>query len=756
MPVDVKLLKPEDAKVLLSAKPLGDPAVGPALVDAVIAADQSFAGKAITVSLGGTLSIRAFNSEDDEDDDGVLGEPAAEGPGGGLAPQLRLTSNDAFVKYRCAATVKATAAGTALRSLGFDFEGSAELVLADYQRHPRTADARTAVFQGLTALRSSLRLADVLDELRPNEAVSQQLVGRLSAGVEVSWADVFSGPIGPVARLAGTAAPLLINVNAGASLSARVSLTDDFILVISRESDDRWRVGVRKARTRDAALALDLGVEVQLDQKHLEAVLGAVIDAVLGERLARVEALLTSGGALERLPDAQQKLARALLERFGLSTTPSLEALRDRVAAIKAGIAHAVAEVAAAKLRMGFAYEYRRVRQDTTIAQCVLTRAGLTAHHPELVRGNIGPTLADASAGVNGASLERYLNEKTLRTERSWGFSLSIGKWQAGSRDTKTITRVERTSAAGLRQDSFLGVRAYTETGDPKPKWSVDFAADMPAFSRSLSGPLMSEFQYGLSFAWFEDTKKLNGDTLDEWLDLAVLWGACTEGELPRHREALGEGLKKKCSMVAQLTLPPEAFSIVRARVAGAEPKALGASLGAAMPWMDLAGRQSVALRRRLYGPLWASYLAEPDHVHRRGRDFSQAAREHLVSQGFEPLGSLERLYQITLTRNGDPLTFAGSIDLQPSTIQNCHDFFNGVRLLQDNVLSAAPAGHVMGSVFEQMEELFRQHLHVRALGAYLLDVARATGVLRHAGRSLALTVGGEKSGGGEVFVIAS
>ena len=125
MPVDVKLLKPEDAKVLLSTKPLGDPAVGPSLVDAIVAADQSFAGKAITVSLGGTLSIHAFNSEDDEDEDGVLGAPSGDGPGG-LAPQLRLTPDDAFVKYRCGATVKATAAGTALKAIGFDFEGSAE------------------------------------------------------------------------------------------------------------------------------------------------------------------------------------------------------------------------------------------------------------------------------------------------------------------------------------------------------------------------------------------------------------------------------------------------------------------------------------------------------------------------------------------------------------------------------------------------------------------------------------------------------
>jgi hypothetical protein len=61
-----------------------------------------------------------------------------------------------------------------------------------------------------------------------------------------------------------------------------------------------------------------------------------------------------------------------------------------------------------------------------------------------------------------------------------------------------------------------------------------------------------------------------------------------------------------------------------------------------------------------------------------------------------------------------------------------------------------------MGRVFEQMEELFRQRLHVRALGAYLLDVGRATGVLTHMGRSLALTVGGGKSEDGQVLVIAS
>jgi hypothetical protein len=142
--------------------------------------------------------------------------------------------------------------------------------------------------------------------------------------------------------------------------------------------------------------------------------------------------------------------------------------------------------------------------------------------------------------------------------------------------------------------------------------------------------------------------------------------------------------------------------------------------------------------------------------MHNDGRDFSQRARTHLAAQGFEQLAGLERLYQLSPGRQGDPTTFAGSIDLQRSTIQDCHDFFNGVKTLQTAVLSASPAAHAMGHVFEQMEHLFGQHLHVRALGAYLLDVARITGAAKHAGRSFALTVAGERNAPGQVFVIAS
>jgi hypothetical protein len=68
-------------------------------------------------------------------------------------------------------------------------------------------------------------------------------------------------------------------------------------------------------------------------------------------------------------------------------------------------------------------------------------------------------------------------------------------------------------------------------------------------------------------------------------------------------------------------------------------------------------------------------------------------------------------------------------------------------------ILSAAPDDGVVGRVFEELEDLWTQSLHVRAVGAYLVEVARAGGVLGEVGRSFALTVG--SGDGSETFVLA-
>jgi hypothetical protein len=192
----------------------------------------------------------------------------------------------------------------------------------------------------------------------------------------------------------------------------------------------------------------------------------------------------------------------------------------------------------------------------------------------------------------------------------------------------------------------------------------------------------------------------------------------------------------------------------MRPLIAGADAGDLGPALGAAMPWMDQRGRRSVGERRVIYGPLWTHYLSDPDHARRSGRDFAPAARTHLEQHGFGELAAMERLYEISLNRSHDLNLFCGLIDLNPRTLQQCHDFLNAVRRLHNDTVSASPERGAMARAFEGMEEFWAQGHHVRSLGRFLLDLAARTAVLEHVTRAISITVGeGDKA---EVVVIAS
>ena len=754
MPTEIKLLDRESFAALLSNKPLGDAGVGPALPGAAIASDQTFSGESLSVNVHGDFTLRAFNSPDDADPDGILGEPVKDVAADAIQPQIQLAADAAYVKYRAEAGIKATA-GKTLEALGFALKGKVEgeglVIFADYQRRTRDIVTRDAVLDGLKQLRSSFRLADVLD-LKSGEAVSQQVVGRLSASVEVAWSDVFTGAIGPLARLAGSGISVLLKVSAAATFKASVSFSDDFLLVFSKVNDTEWRIGLRKAKTRAAAVGLDLGATVEFaDPGQVQEILGSAIEGLIGEPLDKVETILRKS-TLQDLSAEQRELADRLIARLGLDRAlATLAMIRDKIADIRKKIGDTVKEIATAKVTLGFTYEYQRIRQDTTVLQCRVTAPVLTRHHPDLIKGRLGSLLVEAAdKGAAGSVLEHFLYQKTIKTERSWGFSLSIGKWLAlGGRDRKALVKVERRSAENQLQLSYVGTRAYRNEDQDKDAWSADLSASMPTFSRAPV-PLVSEFQTGVAFNWFEDHDKLNDDTLGAWIDMAVLWGAVSNDEAARQREQLSTStLKKKCSFVAQLTFPHQAFAIMRTRIAAANVKELGAPLGAAMGFMREAGRDSVVLRRRLYGPLWEFYLSNPDHADRSGRDFAETARQHLAKQGFANLASREQIYGGS-TKAGDETVFCGLIDMNPHTMQNCRDFINGVKRLNLDVLSTAPDHGNVERVFEEMENFWRQSHHVRAVGAYLLDVAKATGVLVQVGRSISINVGTD------VFVLAS
>lgn len=751
MPSEVKLANSSAARELIGMGPLGGVnGLDSEALAIELAPAQSFAGDTLTASLRTGFSIRAFNSLDDEDDDNVVGAPSDDVPFEALRPTLTVDDTSAYLKYKGGVALKVNASGLTLRSLGFELEGEAEMIFSDYHRHGREASTRDAVVEDLKALRCAMRLDDVL-ALAEGEAVAQQLAGRVSATVEVAWVDVVSGAASELVSLLGASGVFALTCSSGATVSATVSAADDFRLVLSRVGVDAWRVGLRRARTRAAHLGLALGVKVEVEPIRLNALVHDTLEGLFGAKSALVKKALDKVDA-KKLTSAERAIVDTLIDRLGLDRGASLDDVRRATDRIVAGLEHAVALTIEGKLEAGFTYDYRRLKEKATVLQCVVTKAGLTAHHPALVRGQFAEFLRVASVGSGDVRLEHFLYQRTIRTQRSWGFALSLGKWTFGSTDTKSLERIQQFSEGKAhRRHAYIGERSYQEAGAKAPMWSVAFAAEMPAFT-SEPVPRVADFDVAVSLVWHEEKKKLDEKTLARWIDLAVLWGAVDEGRLDAAFESCREYLKLPAIGVVQLAIPHSAFERVVSVLAAREPQALAAALAAAMPWTsDDAGVRGPSARRRVYEPLWRGVLTSDAQV--PGRQLAAHAFEHLSAQGATRLANRERLYQIASERSSvnDASCFGGLVDLNPRTRAQCLAFTQGMVTLQEKRMSGAPDADVMPRVFEELEDMWTQSLHVRAVGAHLLDAVRSAGVLSGVSPSFSLR-GGEGDGRAIVF----
>lgn len=751
MPSEVKLANPSAVRELIGSGPLGGVnGLDSEALALELAPAQSFVGDALTASLRTGFSIRAFNSPDDEDDDNVVGSSSDDVPLDVMRPTLAVDDTSALLKYKGGVALKVNASSLTLRSLGFELEGEAEMIFSDYHRHGRETATRDAVTQDLKALRCAMRLGDVL-ALAEGEAVTQQLAGRLSATVEVAWVDVVSGAASGLVSLLGARGLFALNCSSGATVSATVSAADDFRLVISRVGADQWRVGLRRARTRAAHLGLALGVKVEVEPTRLNALVDETLDGLFGAKSALVKKALGKVDA-KKLTAAERALVDKLIDRLGLDRAASLDEVRRAADKIVDGLEQAVALTIKGKVEAGFTYDYRRLKEKATVFQCVVTKAGLAAHHAALVRGQFAEFLRVAAAGTADVRLEHFLYQRTLRTERSWGFSLSLGKWTLGSTDTKSLERIQQFGEGKThRRHAYIGERSYQEAGAKAPMWSVAFAAEMPAFT-SEPVPRVADFDVALSLVWHEEKKKLDEKTLARWIDLAALWGALDEGRLDAAFESCREFLKLPATGVVQLAIPHGVFDRVVATLASRETEVLAAALAAAMPWTsEDTGVRGPLGRRRVYEPLWRQVLMSDAQV--PGRLLAARAFDQLRAQGATRLANRERLYQIASERSSvnDASCFGGLVDLNPRTRAQCQAFTHAIVTLQEKRVSGAPDADVVPRVFEQLEDLWTQSLHVRAVGAHLLDAAQSSGVLGSINPSFSLR-GGQSDDQAVVF----
>lgn len=735
----LKLVDETKVLQLLSTSPLGSATVDSTPVDASLEPNLSFGPfRELMLNLRTGLSVQALNGPEDTDTDGIAaGKPRDGAPGLGsvkdLPSQLVLTTDgNAWLKYRLEAGLKAGGNGS-VSSLDFEFAAQSQAVLSDYRAHPRSQTVVEAVKADLLkGPRFAFNIADV-KSLGAGDTVAVRLQGRLKASATIAWSDVFSTHLGELLSLTKVRTTVALKVSAGASLTGTVSLDDDFIVAFTGLDSGGVRVVLRKARQRDATLSGSAGIDVAFDDPGaIEGLIDSYVSGLIGGPLTKVQEILGRADPAELSPE-ERRIVDLLLERFGLTEAADVLArLRERVDQLKEDIDDIVGRVAKAKIQAGFAYEYNRVSTETVLFQASLTKAGLESHHGRLVWGRLEGALADASGAV---ALEQYLNEKTAKRTRSWGFTLGLDKWRISGRDTKTLQSVSRQDSNRRLQTSYIGSRGYEAKWIGRDwSWEADFNAEMPSFSAAEKARV-SEFDFSLSLVWHQ-RGKLSADDMEHIMDSARLWRVVDDAGADATRLALAEAADRPYEATVQVLIGKGVFrAILPALADGGDPDAphIAAALAEAMPWWKKNREFTPEQRRVAYEGLWSFYLAKRDRKLSAGELAAIAADTLRKRPEFQGLGNLE-----TQFLNLREFTFAGLIELNDDTPGAFDRFTRGFNNLKRAIDAAEfDDGRRIPKVFDDLARFWEQSHHVRAVGAYLLDASARKGVLADTRRTL-------------------
>ncbi|MEE8522328.1 MAG: hypothetical protein V3T72_00220, partial [Thermoanaerobaculia bacterium] len=677
----------------------------------------SFNGFDLGFRADARLSVQTLGDPAGSDEDGILLPP----PGGSTEePQLEFRADSVWLRYRVEGSL---AADLDLPSIGLEIDAGKTLVFADYRRHQPSELLRDTIPGDLSGPRFALRRGDVL-RLADGEALALAVRGRLAGQVTLSWQDVFTSGLNRLADVMGAGRALAIRVELGASVSGRVEVADDFRVVFSRHGD-RFRVAVRKLRSRSRELDLALSAGVQFDNPEaVREILEHLLQQRLGEEIGKVRKLLAKDSASST---GEQNLLERLEDQLEAA---GLERVREAFEKLEKKTEAAIAAIAEAKLVAGFTYQYRRTATDSTLLEAMLDADHLEELHHQLVRADLTGVLDRVLHRDPGIEVRRFLGARQVVRRRAWGFTLG----PVAGMDSSELETLEESDVAGAKRISYFGVREYQAKWlfGESWRWSVDLRAEMSAFKAE---PVSADdFEVGLALL-LEWDRKLTKTALRECLDAAVLWGAVSPGAeafAAAEDEIRGLGLiGKRAALRLQLALDHDALATVLPVAVAAGDRALAAALAAAMPYRKSQSHAGPAVRRQAYGDLWRRFLVDARAPGFRLVESDWAARSasHLRARGFASQAAREK------DRDGRwrdrPWTFGGLLHLNGSPLGPAQQFQQGLELL--GAVRAKTSGEphtAIRTMFKRLQSFWRQTHHVRAVGALLLEQARAAGAM--------------------------
>jgi hypothetical protein len=690
----------------------------------------------VTFSIGAqaSLSAQLFNDENDVDPEGFIS----------AAPSTYISfkpASQAYLKYQAAVLPKANGKGT-IQDIGFEFEMEAGVKAAYYKAHGNNEVIRDAFAGDITEVLTIFKLDDV-KKLAINDAVSFNVNGKLSAGLKISWSNIFSQSMS--ALTSSLPLPLTLDINLSPELTAsfNVTVSDQFSYFIKRIKADRLFVAVSKIKSSKTTGSLGASIGISFSKpEELEKQLNALVDELIkaivkkaGSSVEKaIEAVKNETGSA-----AQNTLIAEVAELLGLTgVTDLITKVEDRWKKLKEDIKASIKKVAEINAELSFTYEYERIKEGKELFAINISDASLKDYHPSLLRFKISDLLEGLTKGsVTDAELVKYVNQTSLTIKKTWGFGFkAFGKKLLEGRDFDTkkteeeeTLRVNFTKQKQVSQQRSVGY--YWKLGACEGKWLTEMNAKMKNYSAS-SEPHFSE----VDLSWYlnmvtKDPRVKEGD-LRAYFDMGVLWGSIQQHDVNGLVEKYLPLLKNKSATFESKLILSEMATRTVIQQAGFHQsdktnlEYMARSLAAAMSFFEgIALRTDVQAREEAYAPLWLDYLKSPDQ---NTRDLASKAFYHLRQQPHAKpdLLALEK----NAGFNNQGIWFADVVYTNPPF--NAVDLlFKGLSELSTKINANAPLASNFLNATDKLSATAKQSYFVRTLGSFLSRYASQNTMLK-------------------------
>ena len=708
---------------------LGDPELpGPTLLKRSLERDVSIVRDDLSFTVGGEAVVDVFNEPGDEDPAGVLGPP----PKKTLRPTtfelptpIHFAADSAWLAYRASARVEANG-GFRAAKFGFagEADGAASISFHDYRRHDAEELVGSAVARDLATPRFVVSAADVR-ALSPGEALALEVNGKLGAALTLKWSDVFTGNIGALSGLLAPGEDLGVRVRASLRASFRVGIEDHFLVVFSRREPGEIRVAVRKSDRNRFGVRAAARVSVRFAERaQTEEVLRAAVEALLGEPLEQVRAILAKPRVGE-LDPRERATAERLVDRLGLDGRRlRLDSLRKKVEQLERDAAELIVRMAKQHVRFGVDFDYSRTRTDEALIEATFDEerlgSGFDALHRAMLGGDFERVLRDgASEAANGVTLHRFLQQETVKRTKSWGVSLDIGDFLRVGGKARSYVRetMRRDRRLDRKRFSFTALEGYAgEWGGETCEWKTTLTARSRDWTPGAPGA--DALDYSLDFLVRYVKRRLSTRDAEGLVDLAVLWGIVTAGGAPAVRKRLERVAARRGNVKIsfQLGFRKSTFGLLLALLARGDARGTGLALARAVPRVaGQPGRDTPLVRQLLYGALWRRYLEDPSLS---AGELAAAAAEAARGEGHAGLAGFERRMRHWWTV-GDLARKNGE------TRERWADLARGAARLREAISDGGPHTEVRESA-RLLSRAWEHAFHQRALGVYLVEAVRA------------------------------